>query len=74
MVLVENFGGIFIHRRVADASFDKKKRTCRIKTDTDTIRIRTIQIMHITHKNNSYQTQRRTVAIKRVDSGVPGTC
>jgi len=26
MVLVENFGVIFIHRRVEDASFDKKKK------------------------------------------------
>jgi len=39
MVLVENFGVIFIHRRVEDASFDKKKkeeRNWRVKTDTDT--------------------------------------
>ena len=45
MVLEENFGVIFIHRRVEvleDASFDKKKkeeeeeRNWRIKTDTDT--------------------------------------
>jgi hypothetical protein len=31
MVLVENFGGIFIHRGVADASFDKKKELAGLK-------------------------------------------
>jgi len=68
MVLVENFGVIFIHRRVEDASFDKKKKK---KKEIGGLKLTQTP----THRDNELSSnKRRVVAIERVDSGVPGTC